>query len=107
MYCRPARRRLLRRHKVIDVGLGGIRVYSDDPFTIGDRLELDLLSGDGEDFVTCLSEVVWIRELGEGQPARYDVGLRFLEIPAAARTMIEELVSKALAREGGGGVDSP
>ena len=107
MYCRPARRRLLRRHKVIDVGLGGIRVYSDDPFTIGDRLELDLLSGDGEDFVTCLSEVVWIRELGEGQPARYDVGLRFLEIPAAARTMIEELVSKALAREGGSDGGSP
>lgn len=101
MYCRPARRRLLRRRKVIDVGLGGMRVYSDDPFAVGDRLEIDLLSADGDDFVTCLTEVVWIREIAGGSPARYDVGLRFLEIPAAARAMIEDLVTKAQAREQG------
>jgi len=107
MYCRPARRRLLRRRQVIDVGLGGMRVYSDDPFVKGDRLEIDLMSRDGDEFVTCLTEVVWLRDLGEGQPARYDVGLRFLEIPAAARTMIEELVSKALEREDGGREGAP
>lgn len=99
MYCRPARRRLLRRRKVIDVGLGGMRVYSDDAYEAGDRLEIDLLDADDEDFVTCLTEVVWIREIEGGQPARYDVGLRFLEIPAAARAMIENLVTQALERE--------
>lgn len=99
MYCRPARRRLLRRRKVVDVGLGGMRVYSDDAFAMGDRLEIDLLSADGDDFVTCLTEVVWIREIEGGSPALYDVGLRFLEIPAAARAMIEALVTKALERE--------
>lgn len=99
MYCRPARRRLLRRRKVIDVGLGGMRVYSDDAYVAGDRLEIDLLSADGDDFVTCLTEVVWIREIDGGQPARYDVGLRFLDIPAAGRAMIENLVTKALERE--------
>lgn len=100
MYCRPARRRLLRRRKVVDVGLGGMRVYSDDPFALGDRLEIDLLRADGDEFVTCLTEVVWIREIEGGSPARYDVGLRFLEIPADARTMIEDLVAKAQEREG-------
>jgi c-di-GMP-binding flagellar brake protein YcgR len=100
MHCRPARRRLLRRRKVVDVGLGGMRVYSDDAFASGDRLEIDLLRADGDDFVTCLTEVVWIRELEGGQPARYDVGLRFLEIPVAARALIENLVAKALEREG-------
>lgn len=99
MYCRPARRRLLRRRKVIDVGLGGMRVYSDDPFTPGDRLEIDLLHADGDDFITCLTEVVWIRELARDEPARFDVGLRFLEIPPAARAMIQDLVAKALERE--------
>jgi c-di-GMP-binding flagellar brake protein YcgR len=99
MYCRPARRRLLRRRKVIDVGLGGMRVYSDDAYEGGDRLEIDLLNADGEEFVTCLTEVVWIREIEGGQPARFDVGLRFLDIPPAARAMIESLVSQALERE--------
>jgi c-di-GMP-binding flagellar brake protein YcgR len=95
MYCRPARRRLLRRRKVVDVGLGGMRVYSDDRFTEKDRLEIDLLSADGDDCVTCLTEVVWIREIEGGKPARYDVGLRFLEIPAAARAMIQGLTGGA------------
>jgi c-di-GMP-binding flagellar brake protein YcgR len=100
MYCRPARRRLLRRRRVVDVGLGGMRVYSDDGYAVGDRLEIDLLTADGDDFVTCLTEVVWIRELPSGSPAAFDVGLRFLEIPPAAKAMIEDLVSRALARDG-------
>lgn len=99
MYCRPARRRLLRRRKVIDVGLGGMRVYSDDAYALGDRLEIDLLTADGDDFVTCLTEVVWIREIAGGSPAAFDVGLRFLEIPAAAKAMIQDLVGRALARD--------
>lgn len=100
MYCRPAHRRLLwRRKKVVDVGVGGMRVYSDDPYEKGHRLEIDLLDADGDEFVTCLTEVVWIRELPPNSPARYDVGLRFLEIPAAARARIEALVNTARARD--------
>jgi Tfp pilus assembly protein PilZ len=99
MYCRPARRRLLRRRQVVDVGLGGMRVYSDDPYALGDKLEIDLFSADGDDYVTCLTEVLWIREIPGGTPARYDVGLRFLEIPATARAMIEDLVARALERD--------
>jgi c-di-GMP-binding flagellar brake protein YcgR len=100
MYCRPARRRLLRRRKVVDVGLGGMRVYSDDAYEPGERLEIDLLTADGDDFVTVLTEVVWIREVAGSSPAAFDVGLRFLEIPPAAKAMIEDLVTRALAREG-------
>ena len=94
MYCRPARRRLLRRRKVVDVGLGGMRVYSDDEHKVGSRMEIDLLQAEGDEFVTCLAEVVWIREL-PGGPARYDVGLRFLDVPAEARAMIAKLVERS------------
>ena len=101
MYCRPARRRLLRRRKVIDVGLGGMRVYSDDDFETGSRMEIDLLHADGDDFVTCLTEVVWTREIPSGQPAKYDIGLRFLDVPSEARAMISKLIADAEARESG------
>lgn len=94
MYCRPARRRLLRRRKVVDLGLGGMRVYSDEEFELGTRLEIDLLSADGDDFVTVLTEVVWQSPIEGGKPAQYDVGLRFLEIPDRARAMIENLVGR-------------
>lgn len=102
MYCRPARRRLLRRRKVIDVGLGGMRVYSDEPFEIGQRMEVDLFLSDGDDYVTCLTEVVWQREIPGGEPAEFDVGLRFLDVPTAARAMLQTLIDDALDREHNG-----
>ena len=45
----------------------------------GSRLELELfLSGDVS--VTVLAEVVWVETLPEGAPARFDVGLRFVDV---------------------------
>ncbi len=93
MYCRPARRRLLRR-KVVDLSLGGMRVYSDEQFERGARMEIDLLLADGDDFVTCLAEVVWVREVEQGQPAAYDLGLQFLDVPPRAKLVIERFVAK-------------
>ena len=96
MYCRPARRRLLRRRrKVIDVSLGGMRVYSDERFDLGKRFEIDLLLHEGDDFVTCLTEVVWIREIAGSDPAPFDVGLRFLEVPPRAHEMLKGLQDSA------------
>ena len=90
IYCRPARRRLPRR-RVVDVGLGGMRVYSDEPFKVGARMEIDLFPPDGEP-ITCLTEVMWIREIPGGNPAAYDVGLRYLDIPPEGREMLARLV---------------
>lgn len=92
IYCRPARRRLGRR-KVVDVGLGGLRVYSDEPFKIGERMEIDLFMPDGDgDYITCLTEVVWIQAIEGGNPAAFDVGLQYLDVPEKARAMLEHLV---------------
>ncbi len=101
MYCRPARRRLLRRRKVVDLGLGGMRVYSDDAFEVGSRMEIDLMAETGDDFVTCVTEVVWIRELPGRKPAMYDVGLQFLDVPPKGRSMIEKLLAEAQERKDG------
>ena len=90
IYCRPARRRLPRR-QVVDVGLGGMRVYSDEPFQIGARFEVELFLPDA-DSVTCLTEVVWIRTLDAGAPARYDVGLQFLDVPDRGRDRLLEVL---------------
>ena len=62
---------------------------------MGKRLEVDLLSAEGNDFVTCLTEVVWIRPIPSGTPARFDVGLRFLDVPPRAHAMIQAIVDAA------------
>lgn len=90
VYCRPARRRLPRR-QVLDVGLGGLRVFSDEPFDIGARFEIELFFPDASS-LTCLAEVVWIRKLTGDQPAPYDIGLQFLDVPPAGRQRLAEVL---------------
>ena len=90
VYCRPAKRRLPRR-QVVDVGLGGMRVYSDEALKIGARFEVELFLPDSSS-VTCLTEVVWIRPIPPGGPAAFDVGLQFLDVPPDALEQIGTLL---------------
>ncbi len=90
IYCRPAHRRL-RRRKVVDVGLGGMRVYSDEAFGIGARFEVELFMSDG-DSVNCLTEVCWVRPVPGGHPAPYDIGLKFLHVPEAGYAKLSALL---------------
>lgn len=93
IYCRPAHRRLPRR-EVVDVGLGGMRVYSDDPFQVGSRFEVEMFLPNGKS-VTCLTEVVWIRKLENADPAPFDVGLSFLHVPEEGRELLGEVLDCA------------
>ncbi|MFN3531697.1 MAG: PilZ domain-containing protein [Candidatus Brocadia sp.] len=77
IYCRPARF-TSPRAPLVNIGLGGIRVYSDKTFKVGERLEIELFLPDNSS-ITCNVKVVWMNQLG-GSTAKYDVGLQFLEI---------------------------
>ncbi len=78
------------------MGLGGMRVYSDEPFEIGARFEVELFMPSG-DSVTCLTEVMWTRPIPGGDPAAYDVGLKFLQVPEAGRSALETLLMASRA----------
>lgn len=56
-----------------------MRVFSDQGFRPGSRLELEVILPDGG-MVLCWAEVVWIVKLDTGAPAAYDVGLRFSDM---------------------------
>lgn len=79
IYSRPARLRLTP-YPVSDIGFGGMRVYSDEASSVGQVLEIELLVG-GETSVRCTVEVAWVSPLADGAPAKYDVGLKFLQLP--------------------------
>lgn len=91
LYFRPARRRLPRR-QVIDVGIGGIRVYSDEALSIGARFEIELFMPD-QTSLACLTEVMWVRSIEGGQPAAYDIGLQFLDVPPEALEQLRSLLA--------------
>jgi hypothetical protein len=58
-----------------------MRVFADDDFSVGSRLDLDVYLPDGTS-VRCWAQVVWRVDLGPSAPARFDVGLKFLDMAA-------------------------
>jgi hypothetical protein len=70
---------------------GGLRAYSDDPLKPGRLLEMDVFFPDGGE-ITALVEVEWCDPLPRAEPARFDVGLRIVQIDRAARTRLERVL---------------
>jgi hypothetical protein len=70
-----------------DVSLGGVRLFADEPPAVGDQLELELYLPDQSE-LTCRVEVVWTEALPEGSPARFDVGVKFVDIDPNARSRL-------------------
>lgn len=84
MYCRPLGRSIsgsqeTPRLAIEDISLGGVRVYSDDRHAPGDRLELELWLPDGES-ITLDTIVVWVDALAGQEPARFEIGLKFVDV---------------------------
>lgn len=80
VFCRPLGGAIVEdKRQVQDISLGGVRVYTDDKHTTGEHLELELFMPDGES-VTLDTIVVWIDPLPTGGPAKFEVGLRFVDV---------------------------
>lgn len=91
VFCRPAGLRLHSSGQAQDISLGGARVYSDDETAPGTRLELELIFADGQSIVA-QAEVVWVEPLPQDAPARFDVGLRFTELPDEAAALLAQVL---------------
>ncbi len=79
------------RKPLVDISLGGIRIYSDDDFKIGKRLEIELILAD-DVVLTCTAKVVWQKPLPEGEAAQYETGLQFLDISADHLTRLSDIL---------------
>lgn len=91
--CRPAHGSVFHhRRNTQDISLGGARVFSDEEFKVGSRIDLDVLLPDAT-AVRCWAEVVWSVTLGPAAQARYDVGLKFTDMaPADVQRLATVLV---------------
>ena len=79
--------------RTVNMSLGGARVFSDERLRIGTRLNIELLAGP-ENVIKVLARVVWIDELDAGSPARFDVGLEFLDVPNEMMSRLAVLLGK-------------
>ena len=81
------------RRQLVNIGLGGIRIFSNDKLKIGKRLEIELLLPDDE-ILTFIAKVVWQRPMPEGEFAQFDVGLQFLDAPEEKLQRLAEVLQK-------------
>jgi c-di-GMP-binding flagellar brake protein YcgR len=72
-----------------DISLGGVRIYSHKKVAIGALISLEIFRPDGPP-ASYRAQVMWVSALAEGAPARFDVGLRFIEIaPDSLRFLMQ------------------
>jgi Tfp pilus assembly protein PilZ len=81
------------RRPLINISLGGIRIYSDEKFKIGRRLEIELILPD-DTVLICTVKVVWQSPLPEGSKASYDTGLQFLDVPTDSLQRLTEVLEQ-------------
>ena len=70
-----------------NLGLGGVRIYSNRYLKKGKQLKIELCFPKGNS-ITAAVRVVWIKVLPPGSGAAFDLGLEFLDLPPEA---IDEL----------------
>lgn len=82
---------LARQREPVDISLGGLRIFSDEALKIGSLHKLEFFLPDVPP-ATYTAEVIWIEPLGEDAPARFDVGLRFIQLePDALKLLLQVL----------------
>lgn len=95
VHCRPAGEEFFaQRLEPVDISFGGLRTYSDQEYQVGAFLSLDIFFS-GVAPVTLSTEVMWVKVLGPGAPARFDVGLAFVDLKPDALNVLRRLFSRA------------
>jgi c-di-GMP-binding flagellar brake protein YcgR len=82
------------KRNTTDISLGGMRVFSDEKYDVGSKLDLDVILSDGS-VVRCWATVVWVVELKPGDAARFDVGLKFSDMATADIQRLASVLNSA------------
>jgi len=81
------------RQRVTDISLGGVRIYSEERFEVGEEVELELHFPDGF-YGKGSARIVWRKELPPDSGTSYDVGLEFLEFPEEVIEKLTEVLKE-------------
>lgn len=92
-FWKPARLLASPAH-LIDLGSGGVRVFSDEKMNVGDVLDLTLFTPEGEE-IEATVRVAWVNALTAGGDAAFDVGLHFERVDPKHAERLTRLVASA------------
>lgn len=86
------------RFFAVDISRGGSRIYSNEQFPIGETLKLKFFVPGGKK-VTPTVRVAWIREADDKAPAKYELGLEFLDISETCLNRLLESEEKTFPED--------
>jgi len=84
------------RYWAVDISRGGARIYSDRPLKVGEALQLKFFVP-GSKTVTPTVRVAWIKETADKSPAKYEIGLQFLDISETCLNRLLDYPEKAFS----------
>lgn len=74
-----------------NLGLGGVRIYSNRYLKKGKNLQIELCLPE-RDMVVADVRVVWIKVLPPDSEAAFDVGLEFIDLPPETIEKLEDVL---------------
>ena len=77
-----------------NLGLGGVRIYSNRYLKKGKNLKIELCLPD-RDTIAADVRVVWIKVLPADSEAAFDVGLEFIDLPPEAAEKLGDVLRPA------------
>ncbi|UCC38180.1 MAG: PilZ domain-containing protein [Candidatus Aminicenantes bacterium] len=97
VYYRPVRS-LGQKQQLQDIGLGGMRTYSNKPLKVGKEIQIKLFLPKGSS-VEAIARVAWIKSLPPGSEAVYDIGFEFIDLSAEGHLELKTAFENASPEE--------
>lgn len=83
-----------QKHQASNISLGGMRIYSNTHYEVGQSVNIELSLPSGQT-VVALARIAWIDAYPKDSNALYDIGLEFIHLPPhALRELKFELADK-------------
>lgn len=97
VYYRPVRS-FGQKQQIQDIGLGGMRIYSNKPLKMGKEIQMKLFLPNGNS-VEAIARVAWIKSLPPGSKAIYDIGFEFINLSAETHEELKTSFENASPEE--------
>lgn len=95
-----AEARGLPRNLVVNLSMGGMRIHSDEPLKSKESFDIDLLPPDGAS-LRCPVRVVWHHPAPKDAAAKYDIGLRFVNLSDETERRLAQVLERHTTPERG------
>lgn len=80
-----------QKRQVPNISLGGLRIYSNKYYPVGESLNVELSLPSGQTTVA-ITRVAWIEAYPKDSDAPYELGLEFIYLPSSAARELESVL---------------